>query len=125
MHERVLGRDARRDGLPHHPVDVAVVGDVLRVAVVRAERDPAGPNSSTSGSRSSRFRAIDASRIRSHIPARRRSRPSSTVSASWSEPMPAAAYACSSLPRTPGRVAVDVSSAVEAELLELCRESRR
>ena len=32
-----------RDRLAHHPVDVAVVGDVLRVAVVGAERDPAGP----------------------------------------------------------------------------------
>ena len=36
---RVLGRDARGDRLAHHPVDVAVLGDVLRVAVVGAERD--------------------------------------------------------------------------------------
>ena len=41
-HERILGRDARRDGVAHHPVDVAVVGDVLGVAVVGAERHPAG-----------------------------------------------------------------------------------
>ena len=34
------------------------------------------------------MRAIDASRIRSHIPARSRSRPSSTVRHSWSERMP-------------------------------------
>ena len=36
--ERVLGRDSRRDGLPHHLVQVTGVGDVLGVAVVRAER---------------------------------------------------------------------------------------
>ena len=51
-----------------------------RSSVQNAIRD--GPNSCTSGSRSSRFRAIDASRISSHMPARRRCRPSSTVSAS-------------------------------------------
>ena len=50
-----------------------------------------GPYSSTSGSSARRFRAIDASRMRSHIPARSRSRPSSTVSASWSDRIPAAA----------------------------------
>ena len=60
------------------------------------------PYSSTSGRRSTRFRAIDASRISSHMPARSRWRPSSTVSASWSERMPEAAYAFSALPRTPG-----------------------
>ena len=37
--DRVLGRDAERDRLAHHAVDVACVGDVLRVAVVGAERD--------------------------------------------------------------------------------------
>ena len=36
------------------------------------------------------------------MPARRRSRPSSTVSISWSERMPEAAYAWSALPSTPG-----------------------
>ena len=50
-----------------------------------------GPYSSTSGSSAWRLRAIDASRISSHIPARSRSRPSSAVSASWSERIPAAA----------------------------------
>ena len=69
------------------------------------------------------MRAIDASRISSHMPARSRSRPSSTVSASWSERMPAAAYACSCAPRTPGRVAVDVVGPLEAELLELGRRA--
>ena len=39
--QSVLGRDPGGDRLPHHPVDVAVVRDVLRVAVVGAERDPA------------------------------------------------------------------------------------
>ena len=41
--ESVLGRHAGGDGLPHDPVDVAVVGDVFRVPVVRAERDPGRP----------------------------------------------------------------------------------
>ena len=49
------------------------------------------PNSCTSGRSACRFRAIEASRMRSHIPARSRSRPSSGVSASWSERIPAAA----------------------------------
>ena len=40
-HERVLGRDAGADRVAHHPVDVAVLGDVLGVAVVGAEGDPA------------------------------------------------------------------------------------
>ena len=39
----VLGRDAGRHCLAHHPVDVARVGDVLGVAIVRAERDAPGP----------------------------------------------------------------------------------
>ena len=38
-HDRVCRLDARGDRGAHHAVDVAVVGDVLRVAVVRAERD--------------------------------------------------------------------------------------
>ncbi len=37
--ERVLGRDSSGDGLPHHPVDVARVGDVVGVTIVGAERD--------------------------------------------------------------------------------------
>ena len=39
----VLGRDAGGNRLAHHPVDVTVLGDVLGVAVVGAERHPAGP----------------------------------------------------------------------------------
>ncbi len=35
----VLGRDPGRNRLAHHPVDVARVGDVLRIAIVGAERD--------------------------------------------------------------------------------------
>ena len=39
-HEQcVLGCDSRCHGLANHSVDVARVGDVVRVAVVRAERD--------------------------------------------------------------------------------------
>ena len=60
------------------------------------------PNSRTSGSSPCRFRAIEASRMSSHMPLRSRSRPSSAVSASWSERIPAAAYAFSALSRTPG-----------------------
>ena len=40
--DRILGGDPRLDGFPDHPVQVAVVCDVLRVAVVGAERDPVG-----------------------------------------------------------------------------------
>ena len=36
----VLRRDPGSDSLAHHPVDVPVLGDVLRIAVVGAERDP-------------------------------------------------------------------------------------
>ena len=100
--ERVLGRDAEGDRVAHHRVDVAVVRDVLGLAVVGAERDPPGPYSASSGRSACRFRAAVASRISSHIPARSRSRPSSAVYASWSERMPAAAYAFSARPRTPG-----------------------
>ena len=40
--ERVLRRDAEGHGVAHHPVDMAVGGDVLGFPVVGAERDPAG-----------------------------------------------------------------------------------
>ena len=39
----VLRRDACFDRLPHHSVDVAVVDDVVRVAIVGAERDQGRP----------------------------------------------------------------------------------
>ena len=42
-HERVLGRDAELDRVAHHRVDVPVLGDVLRLAVVGAERDAVRP----------------------------------------------------------------------------------
>ena len=71
-----------------------------RSSVQKARR--CGPNSATSGTSARRFRATDASRISTHMPARSRSRPSSSVYASWSDRMPAAAYACKCLPRTPG-----------------------
>ena len=41
-HERVLGGDPGGDRVAHHRVDVTVLGDVLGLAVVRAERDPLG-----------------------------------------------------------------------------------
>ena len=40
--DRVRRVDPGGDGVAHHAVDMAVVGDVLRVAIVRAECDPAG-----------------------------------------------------------------------------------
>ena len=40
-HDRILRRDSGRHGLAHHAVQVAVVEDVLGVAVVGAERDRA------------------------------------------------------------------------------------
>ena len=71
-----------------------------RSSVQKAIRD--GPYSSASGISACRLRAADASRISSHIPARSRSRPSSSVAASWSERIPAAAYAFSRRPTSPG-----------------------
>ena len=71
-----------------------------RSSVQNAIRD--GPYSASSGRSACRLRAAEPSRIRSHMPARSRSRPSSTVYASWSERMPAAAYAISERPSTPG-----------------------
>ena len=43
QHDRVLRRDARSDRLPDHAIDVAVRGDVLRIAVVGAEGDAVRP----------------------------------------------------------------------------------
>ena len=40
--DRVRGLDPERDGVADHPVHVAVVGDVLGIAVVGAEGDPPG-----------------------------------------------------------------------------------
>jgi hypothetical protein len=51
----------------------------------------AGPCSRTSGRSARRLRALEASRSSTHIPRRRFSSASSTVVASWSERMPAAA----------------------------------
>ena len=42
-HECVLRRDPVLDARAHHRVDVPLVDDVLGLAVVGAERDPAGP----------------------------------------------------------------------------------
>ena len=83
-----------------------------------------GPYSATSGRSAVRLRAIDASRIRSHMPARSRSRPSSTVSISWSERIPAADIRLQLLAEDAGRVTVDVLRAVERELVELGRVAR-
>ena len=65
--------------------------------------------------------AIDASRISSHMPARMRSRPSSAVSASWSEEMPARCVRLEREADEARRVTVHVRDAVERELLELSR----
>ena len=90
-----------------------------RSSVQNAIRD--GPYSASSGSSACRLRAAEPSRISSHIPARRRSSPSSGVYASWSERIPAAAYAFSVAAEHAGRVAVDVLG--ERELRELRRRA--
>ena len=41
-HERVLGSNPERDRVPDDRIDVAVVGDVLGLAVICAERDAVG-----------------------------------------------------------------------------------
>ena len=56
------------------------------------------------------------------MPARSRSRPSSTVRASWSERIPAADVRLELLPQQPGRMPVDVCRALELELGELVRQ---
>ena len=61
-----------------------------------------GPNRFTRSSSATRLRAFDASRMSTHMPRRRFSSASSTVVASWSERMPAATYASSARPVTPG-----------------------
>jgi len=42
-HDCILGRDPGLDGAAHHRVDVPFRCDVLRLSVVRAERDPSRP----------------------------------------------------------------------------------
>ena len=42
-HERVFGGDPRRDGVSNHPVDVAVLGNIVRILVVRAEGESRRP----------------------------------------------------------------------------------
>ena len=59
------------------------------------------------------------------MPARRRSRPSSTVSISWSERIPARGVRLERLAEDSRRMTVDVLGAVERELLELARVARR
>ena len=84
-------RDPLRDGDPAHLVDVALAVEQVGLAVVGAERAVLRARTRfTSGSRSRRLRALDASRISTHIPRRRFSSASSNVVASWSERMPAA-----------------------------------
>ena len=91
-HDRVLRGEAERDGVPDDRVDVPVVGDVLGLAVVGAEGHPVRARTRARAAASAaRLRALEASRISSQSPARSRSRPSSTVAASWSDSIPAAA----------------------------------
>ena len=121
--ERVLGRDARRHGLPHHPVDVAVVCDVFRVAVVRAERDPGRPE------------LLDQREQVEQVPRHRgladqEPHPGAQALAPLFDrqrlvvrPDARGGVCLQLLAENAGRMAVDVSSAVEAELLELCRRA--
>ena len=115
----VLGSDAGRDRLAHHAVHVPRVGDVLRVAIVRAEGDAPGPV------------LLDERQQRSQIPRHRR--------LADEKPHPRSQAFATFLDRErlvigvdagrrvrlevaseqTGRVPVDVPRAVECELLEL------
>jgi hypothetical protein len=68
------------------PSRTSVVGS--RSSVQNAQRS--GPCSRTSGRRSRRLRALEASRRSTHMPRRRLASASSYVVDSWSVPMPAA-----------------------------------
>ena len=122
--DRVLGRDPGLDRDPHHPVHVPGVGDVLRVAVVGAERDPAGPE------------LLHERQQRAEVPRHRRL--ADEQPHPGAEPLPAfldgqrlvvgadpgGRVRLELLAEQPGRVAVDVSGALEGELLELARGAR-
>ena len=69
LEQSVRELDPRRDRVAHHPVDVAAVDDVLGVAVVGAERDPARAVLGDEREERLEVRAIDASLTSSHIPA--------------------------------------------------------
>ena len=89
--QRILGRDPEGDGVADHAVDVAVVRDVLRLAVVGAERDPSRPVL-----RKQRQQRVQVARGRGLAdqephPGAQALPPLLGVYASWSEPIPAAA----------------------------------
>ena len=117
--ESVLGRDACGDGLSHHPVDVAVVCDVFRVAVVRAERDAAGAEL---GHEREQVEQVPSHRRLSD----QKPHPGAQALAPLFDGQRFVVRADARggvrlqlLAENAGRMAVDVSSAVEAELLEL------
>ena len=108
-HDRVLRRQAERDGIADDRVDVPVVGDVLRLAVVGAERHPVRPVLERERQRArARLRALEASRISSQSPARRRSRPSSSGRRLVVGLDPRRRVGVERLAGETGRVAVDV-----------------
>ena len=84
--QRVLRRDPVRDGGAHHRVDVPLVGDVLGIAVVGAERHPPGPE--LGDERQQRVEVPRHRRLANQQPHARRAAargPPPPVNASWSE----------------------------------------
>ena len=123
--ESVLGRDACGDGLPHHPVDVAVVRDVLRVAVVRAERDAAGAELAHEREQVEQVPRHRGLADQEPHPGAQALAPLFDRQCLVVRADARGGVCLQFLAENAGRMAVDVSSAVEAELLELCRESLR
>ena len=119
------GVDAGRDRVAHHAVDVPAVDDVLRVAVVGAERDPAGPEL-----RDERQERVEVARHRRL--ADEQPHPGAEPLASLLDcerlvvgADPRRGVCLQRLAEDAGRVAVDVLRALERELLELGRRRPR
>ena len=88
---------------PDHVVDVPVLLEVVRLPVVRAEQAVGDPVLEHQGERGPRGSAPPSpGRIMIHIPRRRFSSASSYVVHSWSLRTPAARYAFSAGPESPG-----------------------
>ena len=90
-HEGVRGWNSEHDRIPDERVQVPVVSDVLGLAVVRAEGDPAGAELLHEGQKG--MKVSSGGRLADQEPQAGAEplRPSSAVDASWSERMPAAA----------------------------------
>ena len=122
-HERVLGCGAHPHRFAHHPVDVAVVGDVVGVAVVGAERDPV--RAVLERERQERLEVACHRRLADEEP---HPRPQPLASLLRGEALvvgadPGRGIRLQALAEQPGRVAVDVLGALERELAELRRKA--